>query len=92
MAVTARYGNIIKNIRLADCWSCIEVIEADLRNRGALEAIGDLIRKSNFGDPTLSAQLPSAQARKPNSSLRLRLWSMRLASGAFGKPCKWFRL
>jgi UDP-glucose 4-epimerase len=39
VAVTVRYGNIIKNIRLADCWSCIEVIEADLRNRGALEAI-----------------------------------------------------
>jgi UDP-glucose 4-epimerase len=39
VAVTVRYGNIIKNIRLADCWSCIEVIEADLRNRGALQAI-----------------------------------------------------
>jgi UDP-glucose 4-epimerase len=39
VAVTVRYGNIVKNIRLADCWSCIDVIEADLRNRGALEAI-----------------------------------------------------
>lgn len=39
VAVTVRYGNIVKNIRLSDCWSCIEVIEADLRNRGALEAI-----------------------------------------------------
>ena len=39
VAVTVRYGNIIKNIRLADCWSSLEVIEADLRNRGALQAI-----------------------------------------------------
>jgi UDP-glucose 4-epimerase len=39
VAVTVRYGNVVKNIRLADCWSCIDVIEADLRNRGALEAI-----------------------------------------------------
>ena len=37
--MTVRYGNLVKNIRLADCWNCIEVIEADLRNRGALEAI-----------------------------------------------------
>jgi UDP-glucose 4-epimerase len=39
VAVTVRYGNLVKNIRLADCWNCIEVIEADLRNRGALRAI-----------------------------------------------------
>jgi UDP-glucose 4-epimerase len=39
VAVTVRYGDVVKNIRLADCWSRIEVIEADLRNRGALEAI-----------------------------------------------------
>jgi nucleoside-diphosphate-sugar epimerase len=39
VAVTSRYGNVVKNIRLADCWSCIDVIEADLRNRGALQAI-----------------------------------------------------
>ncbi len=39
VAVTVRYGDVVKNIRLADCWSCIDVIEADLRNRGALEAI-----------------------------------------------------
>jgi UDP-glucose 4-epimerase len=39
VAVITRYGNLVKNIRLADCWSCIEVIEADLRNRGALQAI-----------------------------------------------------
>lgn len=39
VAVTVRYGNLVKNIRLADCWNCIQVIEADLRNRGALQAI-----------------------------------------------------
>ena len=39
VAVTVRYGNLVKNIRLADCWNCIHVIEADLRNRGALQAI-----------------------------------------------------
>jgi nucleoside-diphosphate-sugar epimerase len=39
VAVMVRYGNLIKNIRLAECWNCITVIEADLRNRGALQAI-----------------------------------------------------
>jgi UDP-glucose 4-epimerase len=39
VAVTVRYGNIVKNIRLAECWNDIDVIEADMRNRGALEAI-----------------------------------------------------
>ena len=39
VAVTVRYGDVVKNIRLADYWSRIDVIEADLRNRGALEAI-----------------------------------------------------
>jgi UDP-glucose 4-epimerase len=39
VAVTVRYGNLVKNIRLADCWNCIQVIEADLRNRGALQAV-----------------------------------------------------
>jgi nucleoside-diphosphate-sugar epimerase len=41
VAVTVRYGNIVKNIRLAECWNDIRVIEADLRNRGALDAIRD---------------------------------------------------
>ena len=41
VAVTVRYGNIVKNIRLAECWNDIQVIEADLRNRGALQAIRD---------------------------------------------------
>ncbi len=39
VAVTVRYGNIVKNIRLAECWNDIHIIEADVRNRGALEAI-----------------------------------------------------
>lgn len=39
VAVTVRYGNIVKNERLRDIWDDIEVIEADLRNRGALEQI-----------------------------------------------------
>jgi UDP-glucose 4-epimerase len=38
VAVTVRYGNVMKNERLRDCWNDIRVIEADLRNRGALEA------------------------------------------------------
>lgn len=36
VGVTVRYGNIMKNERLRDCWDDIRVIEADLRNRGAL--------------------------------------------------------
>lgn len=39
VAVTVRYGNVMKNERLRDCWDDITVIEADLRNRGALEGI-----------------------------------------------------
>ena len=38
VAVTVRYGNVMKNERLRHCWDSIRVIEADLRNRGALEA------------------------------------------------------
>jgi len=41
VAVTVRYGNIVKNIRLADWWNDIRIIEADVRNRGALEKIRD---------------------------------------------------
>lgn len=39
VAVTVRYGNVMKNERLRDCWEDITVIEADLRNRGALAAV-----------------------------------------------------
>ena len=39
VAVTTRYGNIVKNERLRDVWQDIQVIEADLRNRGALATI-----------------------------------------------------
>ncbi len=41
VAVTVRYGNVMKNERLRDCWDDIHVIEADLRNRGALTAINE---------------------------------------------------
>lgn len=39
VAITVRYSNVVQNVRIADCWHQLEVIEADLRNRGALEAI-----------------------------------------------------
>lgn len=39
VGVTVRYGNVIKNERLKWCWDRLHVIEADLRNRGALEAV-----------------------------------------------------
>jgi UDP-glucose 4-epimerase len=39
VAVTVRYGNIMKNERLRDCWDDVRVIEADLRNRGALASL-----------------------------------------------------
>jgi UDP-glucose 4-epimerase len=38
VGITARYGNVMKNERLRDCWNDLRVLEADLRNRGALEA------------------------------------------------------
>ena len=39
VAVTVRYGNVMKNERLRDIYSHIRVIEADLRNRGALAQV-----------------------------------------------------
>lgn len=39
VAVTVRYGNLVKNERLREVWEDLEVIEADLRNRGALEQV-----------------------------------------------------
>ncbi len=39
VGITVRYANLIKNVRLTDCWECLHIIEADLRNRGALAAI-----------------------------------------------------
>jgi UDP-glucose 4-epimerase len=41
VGVTVRYGNVVKNERLRDIYSGIHVIEADLRNRGALEQVRD---------------------------------------------------
>lgn len=39
VAVTVRYGNVMKNERLREEWARIKVIEADLRNRGALTEV-----------------------------------------------------
>jgi len=41
VGVTVRYGNVMKNERLKDIYSDIRVIEADLRNRGALAQVRD---------------------------------------------------
>jgi UDP-glucose 4-epimerase len=41
VAVTVRYGNVMKNERLRDCWDDLRIIEADLRNRGALAFISE---------------------------------------------------
>lgn len=38
VGLMVRYGNIVKNERLRDIWDRLIIIEADLRNRGALEA------------------------------------------------------
>lgn len=39
VGVTVRYSNVIKCERLRDCWDDIHVIEADVRNRGALAGV-----------------------------------------------------
>ncbi|MBX3745402.1 MAG: GDP-mannose 4,6-dehydratase [Verrucomicrobiae bacterium] len=39
VAVTVRYGNVVKNERLRAWWDDLDIIEADLRNRGALEQV-----------------------------------------------------
>jgi nucleoside-diphosphate-sugar epimerase len=39
VAVMVRYANVMKNERLRDCWDRLQIIEADLRNRGALAAL-----------------------------------------------------
>ncbi len=39
VAVTVRYGNVMKNERLKDVYSGLRIIEADLRNRGALTQV-----------------------------------------------------
>lgn len=41
VGVTVRYGNLMKNERLRDCWDRVKIIEADLRNRGALAGVRD---------------------------------------------------
>jgi nucleoside-diphosphate-sugar epimerase len=39
VAVTVRYANVMKNERLRPVWDRIAIFEADVRNRGALEAV-----------------------------------------------------
>lgn len=39
VAIMVRYGSVVKCERLRDCWHQVHVIEADLRNRGALTAL-----------------------------------------------------
>lgn len=39
VAVVVRYDSVMENARLRDSWGRIKVIEADLRNRGALASI-----------------------------------------------------
>jgi UDP-glucose 4-epimerase len=39
VAVTVRYGNVVKCERLRWCWDRLRVFEADLRNRGAWEGV-----------------------------------------------------
>jgi nucleoside-diphosphate-sugar epimerase len=37
VAILVRYGDVVENERLRSCWERLSVIEADLRNRGALD-------------------------------------------------------
>jgi len=39
VATTLRYANVVKNERIREIWDDLEIIEADLRNRGALEQV-----------------------------------------------------
>jgi len=41
VGLLVRYGNVVKCERLRDIWDRLHVIEADVRNRGALQAIRD---------------------------------------------------
>src|ERR1700761_4259753 len=41
VAVVVRYGNVMRCERLREIWDKLAIIEADLRNRGSLEAIRD---------------------------------------------------
>ena len=48
VAVTVRYGNVMKNERLRHCWDRIKVLEADLRNRGALAEVKSFAPQTVF--------------------------------------------
>lgn len=41
VGILVRYGSVMKNERLRDCWEDVQIIEADLRNRGALVGISE---------------------------------------------------
>jgi len=41
VGITVKYNSIIDNVRLADMWDDIHVIEADLRNADALKQVAD---------------------------------------------------
>jgi UDP-glucose 4-epimerase len=42
VVIMTRYGNVVHSPRLAGVWGKLRVLEADLRNRGALEAISSI--------------------------------------------------
>src|ERR1700687_215109 len=48
VAVTARYANVMKNERLRSVWDRLTIFEADVRNRGALEAVTDFLPQIVF--------------------------------------------
>lgn len=48
VGVTVRYGNVMKNERLRGCWDDLRIIEADLRNRGALAGILEFAPQAIF--------------------------------------------
>lgn len=48
VGVTVRYANLMKNERLRGSWDSLTVIEADLRNRGALAGIRDFAPQTVF--------------------------------------------
>jgi len=38
VTVVVRYASVMKNVRLRTVWDTVRVVEADVRNRGALAA------------------------------------------------------
>ena len=48
VAVLVRYGDAMDNERLRECWDDLHVVEADVRNRGALTAIAEFAPQTVF--------------------------------------------